>query len=154
MAVIKEHSGLRDAWADTHPNIPTTLAPGITPMEALHTFGLTADSPVDSYSVGKPLDAYARQFLGKRLDYILYRQPVRSSSRTPVLVPTQSDVVFTDHVPEKNYSYSDHFGLEATFSIHLPEGQPGGVHNPSDVEVPEATNRLLPPATEVGIAID
>ena len=97
----------------------------MTPLEALHTFGVTADSPANTYSAGKPLDDYARQFMGKRLDYVLYRPPVHPlrSSKTPVLEPTQSDVVFTERVSGKPYSFSDHFGLEATFSIHLPEGQ-------------------------------
>ena len=120
----------------THPNVPATVNPNTSPREALHTFGITIDSPTNTYSAAKPLDEYARQFLGKRVDYILYRPPIRSflSSETPVLNPTQSDVVFTEHVPGKSHSYSDHFGLEATFSIHLPEGRTGNV-NPSDVEV-------------------
>lgn len=138
MALIKDHSGLRDAWEDTHPNVPTTFDPSMPPLEALHTFGITADSPINTYSAGKPLDDYARQFLGKRLDYILYRPPIHSllSSKTPVLEPTQSEVVFTEHVPGKSHSYSDHFGVEATFSIRLPGGRPGNVKNPSDIEVP------------------
>lgn len=142
MSVIKDYTDLRDAWVDTHPNVPSAFPPNMTPADALHTFGVTADSPVNTYSAGKPLDAYARQFMGKRLDYVLYRPPVHSSrsSNAPVLEPTQSDVVFTEHVPTKRYSFSDHFGLEATFSIRLPEGQPGDVHDPSGVEAPAASN--------------
>ena len=129
IAVIKDYSGLQDAWADTHPDVPSAIPQNMTPLEALHTFGVTADSPANTYSAGKPLDDYARQFMGKRLDYVLYRPPIHSlrSSGTPVLEPTQSDVVFTGHVPGKPFSFSDHFGLEATFSIHLPEGQSGDV---------------------------
>ena len=135
MALIKDHSGLRDAWEDTHPNVPTTFTPNVPPLEALHTFGITADSPVNTYSAGKPLDDYARQFMGKRLDYILYRPPIRwlPSSKTPILEPMQCDVVFTEHVPGKSYSYSDHFGLETTFSIHL---QSGDVNSPSGIKAP------------------
>ena len=44
--------------------------------------------------------------------------------------------MFTERVPGKPYSFSDHFGLEATFSIHLPQGQPGNINEPSDIEVP------------------
>jgi len=57
--------------------------------------------------------------------------------------------VFTEHVPGRSYSFSDHFGLEATFTIHLPEGQPGSIDNPPDIEVPAPApntiteNRLL-----------
>lgn len=114
------------------------MSQDMTALDAVHTFGLTADSPSNTYSAGKPLDDYARQFKGKRLDYVLYRPPAHSlrSSKTPVLEPIQSDVVFTEHVPGKSYSFSDHFGLEATFSIHLPEGQPGNVDDSSDIEVP------------------
>jgi len=138
MVLIKEHSGLRDAWEDTHPDVPATFAPNTPPLEVLHTFGVTADSPINTYTAAKPLDEYAKQFLGKRLDYILYRPPIHSllSSKSPVLEPKQSDVVFTEHVPGKSHSYSDHFGLEATFSIHLPDGQLGSVNNPSDIDVP------------------
>lgn len=158
MAVIKDHSGLRDAWADTHPDVPAIFPPSMTSLEALHTFGVTADSPVNTYSAGKPLDGYAKQFMGKRLDYVLYRPPVHSlrSSKTPVLEPTQSDVVFTERVPGKSYSFSDHFGLEATFSIRLPEGQPGDVTDPSDIEVPApAPNTITnnrPPGAKFGIS--
>ena len=128
MVLIKQHSGLRDAWEDTHLDVPPSFQPNTPPLEVLHTFGVTADSPINTYSAAKPLDDYARQFLGKRLDYILYRPPIDSflSSTSPVLKPTQSDVVFTEHVPGKSHSYSDHFGLEVTFSIHLPSGAEHG----------------------------
>jgi sphingomyelin phosphodiesterase 2 len=156
ISVIKDHSGLRDAWADTHPNVPTTFSPNMTPLDTLHTFGVTADSPANTYSAGKPLDDYAKQFMGKRLDYVLYRPPVHSlrSSKTPVLEPTQSDVVFTEHVPGKHYSFSDHFGLEATFSIHLPEGQPGNVNNPSDIEVPAPAPNTITKNRPLGAKLD
>ena len=126
------------------------------PLEALHAFGITADSPVNTYSAGKPLDDYARQFMGKRLDYVLYRPPIHSlrSSKTPVLKPTHSDVVFTENVPGKSYSFSDHFGLEATFSIHLPEGQPGKVNNPSDIEVPAPASNTIAENRRPGAKFD
>jgi len=134
MSMIKDHARVQDAWADTHQNVSTTFPPGMQPLGAVHTFGFTADSPANTYSAGKPLDAYARQYQGKRLDYVLYRPPVRSArpSEALVLAPVQSNIVFTEHVPGKSYSFSDHFGLEATFSIRLPEEQPGGVNTPHD----------------------
>ena len=145
MAIIKDYSGVRDAWADTHPDVPTTFSPNATPLEVLHTFGVTTDSPANIYSAGKSLDDYARQFMGKRLDYVLYRPPIHSfrSSKIPILEPTQADVVFTEHVPGKSYPLSDHFGLEATFAIHSPKGQPGNVNNPSDIEVPAPTPNTI-----------
>ena len=156
MAVIKDHSGLRDAWADTHPNVPATFSPSMTALDALHKFGVTADSPINTYTAGRPLDDYAREFMGKRLDYVLYRPPVHSlrSSKTPVLEPTQSNVVFTEPVPGKSYSVSDHFGLEATFTIHLLEGQPGNVNNPSDIEVPAPTPNTITENRPPGAKLD
>lgn len=86
-------------------------------------FGITADSPINSYSAGKPLDPHARKFLGKRLDYIFYREPRRpSGSSHPVLSCSNAKVVFIENVPGKDFSYSDHFGLEATLDIHMTGG--------------------------------
>jgi sphingomyelin phosphodiesterase 2 len=128
----------------------------MTPPEALHTFGVTADSPTNTYSAGKPLDGYAKQFMGKRLDYVLYRPPAHAlrSSKAPVLEPTQCDVVFTEHVPGKSYSFSDHFGLEVTFSIHLPGGQPGDAKlNPSQQisSLPNIQFNLTPGLSDASI---
>ncbi|KAF8215938.1 Endonuclease/exonuclease/phosphatase [Mycena galopus ATCC 62051] len=84
------------------------------------------DSPLNSYSAGKPIGPYARKFLGKRLDYILYRQPIRPPPRhededpLPVLKCTECNVLLTEKVPGRPFSFSDHFALEATLEI-----QPG-----------------------------
>ena len=118
-------------------------------LDAVHTFGITADSPVNTYSAGKPLDDYAKQFMGKRLDYVLYQQPANSlrSSKTPVLEATQTDVVFTGHVPGKSYSFSDHFGLEATLSIRPSGGQPSGSNSgPSQKGSSVSNTQASPPS--------
>jgi len=60
--------------------------PDMKPLEALHTFGVTADSPVNTHSAGEPLDDYAGQLMGKRLDYVLYRPPVHSLKKLIVLI--------------------------------------------------------------------
>jgi len=52
-------------------DVPTTFSPNVKSLEVLHTFGVTADPPTNTYSVGKPLDNYARQLMGKRVDYVL-----------------------------------------------------------------------------------
>ncbi|KAG6837312.1 hypothetical protein H0H93_011407 [Arthromyces matolae] len=123
ITVIKEHAALEDSWLVTHPPSATVSA-SLTPLEALHKFGVTADSPLNSYSAGKPLDPYARKFWGKRLDYVFYRQPCRpntsSDTISPVLKATECKVVMTDKVPGCDFSYSDHFGLEATLEIQAP----------------------------------
>lgn len=116
MAIIRDHAGLTDAWAVTHPNTPEpSAASPPSPEHAIRTHGVTADSPLNSYSAGKPLEPLARKFQGKRLDYVFFRQP--SNPGAPVLRPVDTRVVLTERVPGCSFSFSDHFGLEATFAI-------------------------------------
>lgn len=139
MSMIKDHAGLSDAWADTHPDITEAVPQGMPHLEAVHRFGLTADNLHNSYSAAKPLSDYAKKFSGKRLDYILYKQPTRSfasSSQIPVLECKESNVVFTDLVPGQSFSYSDHFGLEAVFQI----GFAGDEYLPTPAHSQQASN--------------
>ena len=129
MSVIEDHPGLRDTWAETHSNTPCGPPPkhatcGRCPHIRNHR-------------------RFARQHIrgGKavgRLRHTIRPLPIHSllSFRTPVLEPTQSDVVFMGRVPGKTYSFSDHFRVEATFSIRLAEGQPGDVDKGPNIEVP------------------
>ncbi|KAG5729094.1 putative neutral sphingomyelinase [Termitomyces sp. T112] len=122
ITVIKEHAALEDSWLVTHPPGNSSAHVSVsTALEALHKFGVTADSPLNSYSAGKPLDPYARKFWGKRLDYVFYRQPHRPDAAFPVLKATECKVVMTDKVPGLGFSFSDHFGLEATLEIQTPD---------------------------------
>lgn len=94
-----------------------------SPLEAITQYGVTADSPLNSYSAGKPLDPHARKFWGKRLDYIFYRQPhgLYVTADQPVLKAVECKVVMMDKVPGFDFSFSDHFGLEATLEIQTPD---------------------------------
>lgn len=128
--MIKGFGGLTDAWLEVQrrnaqSNISLSSPPeNLTPEDAISIYGVTADSPLCSYSAGKPLDQFARKFFGKRLDYILYRQPSRyGSQENPVMICSQSQVKFTEQVPGHLFSHSDHFGLEATFEINEPLGE-------------------------------
>ncbi|KAH8099300.1 Endonuclease/exonuclease/phosphatase [Cristinia sonorae] len=136
MNIIRDHASLRDAWVDSHPSPRSPSTSGLpSPSEAIHTYGVTADSPLNFYSAGKPLEPNARKFQGKRLDYVFYRQPNSppASNRTPHLRCIDSKVVFTDPVPGFNFSYSDHFGLDTTFEISLPGAD---VTNPDETYIP------------------
>ncbi|EKM61371.1 uncharacterized protein PHACADRAFT_168818 [Phanerochaete carnosa HHB-10118-sp] len=139
MAIIREHAQLNDAWTDSHKHVraPSGVIP--SPIDAIHMYGVTADSPLNSYSAGKPLESYARKYQGKRLDYILYRGPSRppASDRTPRLHCLDTKVAFTEDVPGTNYSYSDHFGVEATFEITLPGAD---VTDPEQTHIPAPAN--------------
>ena len=137
MTIIREHAGLTDAWVSTHRNT-RTLVPNepVSAVDAIHTYGVTADSPLNSFSAAKALEAVARRQQGKRLDYIFYRLPSSppASDKTPILTCVDTKVVFTEDVPGTSFSYSDHFGMEATFEISLPKG--GDVTDPEETYVP------------------
>ncbi|RPD65118.1 DNase I-like protein [Lentinus tigrinus ALCF2SS1-6] len=137
MNIIRDHAGLTDAWVTTHPDVPDpspTNPP--TPHDAIRVHGVTADSPLNSYSAGKRLEPLARKFQGKRLDYVFYRQPAspHASGRTPILRPVDTRVVLTERVPGCPYSFSDHFGLEATFVIEAQHG--GDVTDSGNIDIP------------------
>jgi len=124
MTVIRDHAGLQDAWESLRLPPDTTQANYVNPQDAIFVYGVTADSPLNSYSAGKPLDAHARISQGKRLDYVLFcnpSPPSSSSSQHPKLVCSDVCVRLTEPIPGRTFSYSDHFGLEATFTIKHPE---------------------------------
>jgi hypothetical protein len=120
MTIIRDHAQLADAWVATRPAAPAGDAGSFDAREAIARFGVTADSPLNTYSAGKWLDEHAREFLGKRLDYVLFRAPAPSAAQggaRPALRATECRVVLTEHVPGAAFSHSDHFGLAATFAI-------------------------------------
>ncbi|KIY73558.1 inositol phosphophingolipids phospholipase C [Cylindrobasidium torrendii FP15055 ss-10] len=122
MTIIRDHASLYDSWVETHGEedpLQTSIPP---PPEAIKRFGVTADSPLNSYSAGKPLDAFAKKHWGKRLDYIFYRQPTQvKTNPAPRLQAIGCKVVMTENVPGQNFSFSDHFGLEAVFDVQQVE---------------------------------
>ncbi|KAF7977976.1 hypothetical protein HWV62_1803 [Athelia sp. TMB] len=124
MAIIREHASLSDAWVVSHPN-PSDISVDMTSsQDMIQHFGVTADSPMNSYSAGKPLDPHARKFLGKRLDYVFYRHPSRpKATQNNTLTCSSTKVALTGMVPGHTFSYSDHFGLEAILDI-LPSSEP------------------------------
>ncbi|EIW86951.1 inositol phosphophingolipids phospholipase C [Coniophora puteana RWD-64-598 SS2] len=123
MAIIRDYSGLTDSWVATHPrqSPPSGM---ISPIEGVEQYGITADSPLNSYRDSGPSgSSIVRTYQGKRLDYILYRQPAggiyrRSSLR---LESTHCRVVFADPIPSGQCSYSDHFGVESYLTIQSPD---------------------------------
>ncbi|CAO3697799.1 unnamed protein product [Rhizopus stolonifer] len=66
--------------------------------------GITCNSPFNTFS---PNYQKGDATLGKRLDYIFHRQ----------LNCIQSTLVMTELIPGQNMSYSDHFGVSASFDI-------------------------------------
>ncbi|OJA10320.1 hypothetical protein AZE42_05186 [Rhizopogon vesiculosus] len=119
MNVILKHTGLVDSWAASHTHIPPPSGM-LSPIEGVVSYGVTADSPLNSYRDSAPSSSpIVRKYQGKRLDYILFRHPIPSATNNhlPRLTCRDSQVVFTDSIPGNSCSYSDHFGVEATLFI-------------------------------------
>ncbi|KAF9531896.1 Endonuclease/exonuclease/phosphatase [Crepidotus variabilis] len=112
ITIIRDYAGLTDTWPVCYPNVNQNTI--TDPLEAVDRLGITADSPLNTWTAGK---SYAQGTLGKRLDYVWYRQPNRPGQVIPIVRAIQSKVVLKDRCPGQNYSYSDHFGLEATLEI-------------------------------------
>ncbi|KAI1793185.1 DNase I-like protein [Ganoderma leucocontextum] len=150
MDIIRDHAGLADAWVVTHPDTPEpTLSNPPSPQDAIRLHGVTADSPLNSYSAGKTLEPLARKFQGKRLDYVFYRQPssLHATARTPILRAIDTQVVMTERVPGYPFSYSDHFGLEAMFEIEAPKGS--DVTDPTSIDIPAPANPRQTPSFSI-----
>jgi sphingomyelin phosphodiesterase 2 len=126
MTVIRDHASLSDAWEATHPTPSpsfATLAPLPSPSEAIEMYGVTTDSPSNTFSAGKHLDLHAQISQGKRLDYILFRDPappLAPAAPLPTLVAADARVLLTGPIPGLPFSYSDHFGVSATLQINYP----------------------------------
>lgn len=75
---------------------------------------LTCDTPQNTWTKGKHLDENALHFGGKRLDYVLYRGPATSPC---MLSCVAHKVVLDELVPGMNVSYTDHYGVEASFAV-------------------------------------
>lgn len=115
------HGSLNDSFAQTHDIPPPLLSPehlALTPVEALHAYGITCDSPLNSYSAPKLAKKARTDEVvvrgGKRLDYVLYRSPETSEG---TLAAETAKVTFISPVAGLGCSYSDHFGLEVTLSL-------------------------------------
>jgi sphingomyelin phosphodiesterase 2 len=175
VSIMKDYGCLLDSWSESHPVSTLKSDSPTSPEEAIEAFGMTCDSPLNSYSAGKPLTDSAKHWKGKRLDYIFYRGPDIARRRplvwkhkhrardgegaileegepisdsmddAPSLVCVDSRVVLTGLVPNQTFSYSDHFGLCSTFEI-----VPARSDVDQAVEGDEPKNRPLPSQAEGG----
>jgi sphingomyelin phosphodiesterase 2 len=148
---IRAHANVQDAWWATHnlssPAVPIFPIPLPLPpakqesatsaLAAIHEHGVTADSPLNSWSAGKPLDTVARRHLGKRLDYVLYRGPDAQVGWE--LVANEAKVVMTERMPDLGVSLSDHFGVEVELVL-----TPSRVSTSNTTEFEAASNPLPP----------
>ncbi|KAI9275302.1 Endonuclease/exonuclease/phosphatase [Helicostylum pulchrum] len=115
--LIHQHGFMSDSWFQVHgePDIDKFDMDNMTPESYTQFFGFTCNSPFNTFSryYSPCNNDNAKKLLGKRLDYIFYRQ-------TPQLTCIDSQVVFTDLV-QGEMSYSDHFGVVSIFKVTSPE---------------------------------
>ncbi|WWC60189.1 uncharacterized protein I303_102754 [Kwoniella dejecticola CBS 10117] len=104
IGMLKNHANLTDSFASVTHTANMDLSPQPTPDEALRSYGMTCDSPLNTYSAGKPIPHNVLEKGGKRLDYIFFRQP--SIARRRPLVWGYRD----EETPEQNGAVSDNGG--------------------------------------------
>jgi sphingomyelin phosphodiesterase 2 len=113
VAILKDYGCLLDSWVESHPPSLLQTEYPENAEEAIDLFGMTVDSPINSYSAGKPLSDTAKQWKGKRLDYIFYRGPDIARKR-PLQWTFQR---------EKG-QHADHVDHEAGDADVLQQGEP------------------------------
>lgn len=152
IALLQGYGGLRDSFLETHPSANDPPPSGLTAQSALDVLGMTCDSPLNTWSQGKPIPDNVLSAGGKRLDYIFYSTPALAAGaeREGTLRCRSSKVVLTEHIPGRAMSYSDHFGLTSTFTLAGPEV--GGNPTPASQRPlllesdTESTSSVIPPS--------
>lgn len=129
IAILRDVGELTDAFLQSHPDLPAHAVylpnqRGVRPepRRSISELGITCDSPLNTWTSGKPLDERAKKGAGKRLDYIFFRGPVKQAGVPHLQIQgrlkcIESNVVFTELMEGHEVSYSDHFGLEAILNI-------------------------------------
>lgn len=128
IAILRDVGLLTDAYLQARPDLqphavslpPTSSRVRPDPRRSISELGVTCDSPLNTWTAGKPLDERALKGAGKRLDYIFFRGPDHLSSKQGRMKCVQAEVSFTELIEGHQCSFSDHFGLEAIFEISQP----------------------------------
>ncbi|CAG8728503.1 13252_t:CDS:2 [Cetraspora pellucida] len=119
--LITQHGQMTDSWQSQNSDTPISAStnsinqqevglPAIDANAAINRKGITCDSPINTWSKCFFKPATSNRDDGIRIDYVFYRKTSRFWC-------SRSRVVFTEKIPELGYSYSDHFGVEATFTL-------------------------------------
>ena len=97
---------MTDSWLEMHQDIEDSQArfeqDQLSISECIQHFGITCDSPVNTWTKHLLKQEPRAKDIGDRLDYIFYR-------RSPQLVCLQSSVVLHEYIPNTDIIFSDHF---------------------------------------------
>ncbi|KAA1066375.1 phospholipase C type enzyme [Puccinia graminis f. sp. tritici] len=132
ITLLQSYGQLRDSWIASHPNGLSTISTNeMTYRTAIQEEGITCDSLINTFTASKNAANRGAKGYGKRLDYILYRPAAKRLTRRDRLGRCQTEfiddqnitcghcaVILTDPIPVFGYSYSDHFAVEASFTIY------------------------------------
>ncbi|KAF9175911.1 phospholipase C type enzyme [Mortierella sp. AD010] len=127
--LLTKHGGMTDSWIRVHSEPRDPIPTGLTPEEGVAIMGVTCDTPLNTWTKHTWLNYLTNDPVGERLDYIFYRE-------TPEMVCTSVKVAVQEKIsgigkPNSGLkNYSDHFGVNATFSIkpavyHFQDRRPG-----------------------------
>jgi sphingomyelin phosphodiesterase 2 len=106
---------MTDSWFEMHTDSMTDTIDRyernqLSASDCIQLFGITCDSPLNTWSQHYlKQEPYAKD-IGDRLDYIFYR-------RTPQITCQQSKVVMEQYIPQTQISFSDHFAVHSVFTI-------------------------------------
>ncbi|CAH7666159.1 Endonuclease/exonuclease/phosphatase [Phakopsora pachyrhizi] len=140
ITVLQSYGMLRDSWQSCHPiNLSTLTANEASYRNAIKEEGITCDSLINTFTASKNAANRGAKGFGKRLDYIMFRPAARRTTerdsrgrcRTSFvdeqnIACDRCSVTLTEPIPVFGYSYSDHFALEASFTIY-PSSTDNGV---------------------------
>ncbi|OBZ87048.1 Inositol phosphosphingolipids phospholipase C [Choanephora cucurbitarum] len=139
--LLKEHGFMTDSWLEMHQDIEDSQArfeqDQLSISECIQHFGITCDSPVNTWTKHLLKQEPRAKDIGDRLDYIFYR-------RSPQLVCLQSSVVLHEYIPNTDISFSDHFGVRSVFKISTEATSALNSHY-----APTATQLARPTNTEL-----
>ncbi|KAH9443430.1 hypothetical protein Pst134EA_015661 [Puccinia striiformis f. sp. tritici] len=165
ITLLQSHGQLRDSWTTSHVDGQTTHTTNESSFRtAVEEEGMTCDSMINTFTASKNAANRGAKGYGKRLDYILYRPAAkRVSGRDPLqsnrshthFIDDQiircdfSKVILTEPIPVFGFSYSDHFAVEASFTVY-PTQPSSGVDSdePIDQRATQESNQtdIRPPS--------
>lgn len=135
ITLLQSYGRLRDAWTASHPNCLSSIATSeASYRNAIKEEGITCDSLINTFTASKNAANRGAKGFGKRLDYILYRPAAKRIIRSDrhdrcrtewvddqTITCDHCQVILTDPIPVFGYSYSDHFAVEASFTVFPSE---------------------------------
>ncbi|KAG0762974.1 hypothetical protein G6F62_002354 [Rhizopus arrhizus] len=144
--ILKDHGFMTDSWLEMHQdNIKNTLTQfeqyELNASECIQGFGITCDSPHNSWTKRILKQHPFAKDIGDRLDYIFYR-------RTNELCCIKSKVIMEEYIPHTQWSYSDHFAVHSLFALNNP---PKEVITPTAIELNRPDLTHLQESTLQGI---